>query len=128
MNQPKWVLDQIEKAEEAYSLAEKTTVKERMLFMQSVADSIEGLGQPVDRYHMKRLHCRSVDSSARRTGDNGEPIPRKKILSKHVLIRKHGKRENDIRKCNIGMYPVLCISKASNSPFAFSTAGGDNGE
>jgi NADP-dependent aldehyde dehydrogenase len=49
MNQPKWVLDQIVgKAEEAYSFMKKTTVKERMLFMQSVADSIEGLGQ-VDR-------------------------------------------------------------------------------
>jgi alpha-ketoglutaric semialdehyde dehydrogenase len=131
MNQPKWVLDQIVgKAEEAYSFMKKTTVKERMLFMQSVADSIEGLGQElIDAAHEETAlpHARLIGEKGRTVGQwraYSDAVGQGRYVEACIDTKNTEKGKNDIRKCNIGIGPVLVFG-ASNFPFAFSTAGGD---
>ncbi len=131
MNQPKKVLDHIvDKAEEAFSFMKKTTVKERMLFMHAVADSIERLGQElIDAAHEETAlpHARLTGEKARtivQWRTYADAVGQGRYVEARIDTSNTETGKNDLRKYNIGIGPVLVFG-ASNFPFAFSTAGGD---
>ncbi|WP_261512298.1 aldehyde dehydrogenase (NADP(+)) [Chryseobacterium paludis] len=127
----KEIIDQrIQMATDAYQFLKNTTIKERAVFMNTVADKIEALGEEL----LMTAHEETSLPLARLTGEKSRTIGQWRSYAKAVStgiytearidLSQPEKQKGDLRKYNIGIGPVVVFG-ASNFPFAFSTAGGD---
>ncbi|MFN1215776.1 aldehyde dehydrogenase (NADP(+)) [Chryseobacterium kwangjuense] len=121
---------QIQKAAEAFQFLKKTTVKERAVFMNAVADKIEALGEEL----LAVAHEETSLPLARLSGEKSRTVGQWRIYAKAVStgiytearidLAQPDTLKSDLRKFNTGIGPVVVFG-ASNFPLAFSTAGGD---
>lgn len=117
-------------AAEAYQFLKNTTVKERAVFMNAVADQIEALGEEL----LTTAHAETSLPLARLIGEKARTTGQWRSYAKAVAtgtytepridLAQPDRQKGDIRKYNVGIGPVVVFG-ASNFPFAFSTAGGD---
>lgn len=124
------ISQRIHLAAEAYQFLKKTTVKERVAFMNAIADKIEALGEEL----LATAHAETSLPLARLTGEKARAVGQWRSYAKAVAtgiytepridLSQPSALKGDLRKYNIGIGPVA-IFGASNFPFAFSTAGGD---
>lgn len=120
----------IQKAVEAFQFLKKTTVKERAVFMNAVADKIEALGEEL----LAVAHEETSLPLARLSGEKSRTVGQWRIYAKAVStgiytearidLAQPETPKSDLRKYNTGIGPVVVFG-ASNFPLAFSTAGGD---
>ncbi|MCD2421829.1 aldehyde dehydrogenase (NADP(+)) [Niabella pedocola] len=114
----------------AFQFLKTTTVKERAVFMQAVADQIEALGpELLDAAHRETALPlpRLTGEKARTVGQwraYADAVAKGLYVEARIDTAHKEKAKNDIRKYSIGLGPVLVFG-AGNFPFAFSTAGGD---
>ncbi|KXH84957.1 aldehyde dehydrogenase (NADP(+)) [Chryseobacterium kwangjuense] len=121
---------QIQKAAEAFQFLKKTTVKERAVFMNAVADKIEALGEEL----LAVAHEETSLPLARLSGEKSRTVGQWRSYAKAVStgiytearidLAQPDTLKSDLRKFNTGIGPVVVFG-ASNFPLAFSTAGGD---
>lgn len=121
---------QIQKAAEAFQFLKKTTVKERAVFMNAVADKIEALGEEL----LAVAHEETSLPLARLSGEKIRTVGQWRSYAKAVStgiytearidLAQPDTLKSDLRKYNTGIGPVVVFG-ASNFPLAFSTAGGD---
>lgn len=127
----KEVIDQrIQLATEAFQFLKKTTVKERAVLMNAIADKIEALGEEL----LTTAHEETSLPLTRLTGEKARTVGQWRSYAKAVStgiytepridLSQPDTLKADIRKYNVGIGPVVVFG-ASNFPFAFSTAGGD---
>ncbi|PUB34770.1 NADP-dependent aldehyde dehydrogenase [Elizabethkingia sp. YR214] len=117
-------------ATEAYQFLKDTTIKDREIFMNAVADKIEALNEVL----LATAHAETSLPFARLTGEKARTIGQWRSYAKAVAkgiytearidLPQPNQVKADLRKYNIGLGPVVVFG-ASNFPFAFSTAGGD---
>ena len=120
----------IQMASEAYQFLKNTTIKERAVFMNAVADQIEALGEEL----LTTAHAETSLPLARLTGEKARTTGQWRTYAKAVAsgiytepridLAQADRQKGDLRKYNVGIGPVVVFG-ASNFPFAFSTAGGD---
>ncbi|HMF72332.1 MAG TPA: aldehyde dehydrogenase (NADP(+)) [Flavitalea sp.] len=123
----------IRKAVTAFEVYKKIPSKTRALFLDTIADEILAIGDPL----IQRTMLETGLPEARLTGERGRTINQLKMFA--ALLREGSwveavidtaKPERkplaapDLRKMLLPVGPVVVFG-ASNFPFAFSTAGGD---
>jgi len=123
----------IRKAVTAFEVYRKVPSKKRALFLDTIADEILAIGDPL----IQRTMLETGLPEARLTGERGRTINQLKMFA--ALLREGSwveavidtaKPERkplaapDLRKMLLPVGPVVVFG-ASNFPFAFSTAGGD---
>ncbi|MCT2590059.1 aldehyde dehydrogenase (NADP(+)) [Streptomyces sp. N2-109] len=122
-----------EAADAAFDAFRHTTGARRADFLETIADNIEALGDPL----IARAHAESGLPVARLTGERGRTTGQLRLFAE--LVREGswaGARidparpertplpRSDIRQRAVGLGPVAVFG-ASNFPLAFSVAGGD---
>lgn len=120
----------VQMASEAYQFLKSTTIKQRAVFMNAVADKIEALAEEL----LTTAHAETSLPQTRLTGEKARTIGQWRSYAKAVAsgiyiepridLPQPEKQKGDLRKYNIGLGSVVVFG-ASNFPFAFSTAGGD---
>ncbi|WP_072804727.1 aldehyde dehydrogenase (NADP(+)) [Rhodococcoides yunnanense] len=127
------VQDATRLADEAFDTYRRTTSEARALFLESIADNIDALGDEL----IDRASAESGLSRVRLQGERGRTTGQLRLFAS--VLREgswNGARidpaqpdrkpapRSDIRLRNIPLGPVVVFS-ASNFPLAFSVAGGD---
>ncbi|WP_243795265.1 aldehyde dehydrogenase (NADP(+)) [Saccharopolyspora gloriosae] len=120
-------------AETAFEIYRATTFEQRAVFLETIADNIEAIGETLSA----RAHAESGLPLARTTGERGRTTGQLRLFAQVVREGSFtGARIDpaqpdrapapraDIRQRKIPLGPVAVFG-ASNFPLAFSVAGGD---
>ncbi|MCA1187908.1 MULTISPECIES: aldehyde dehydrogenase (NADP(+)) [unclassified Saccharopolyspora] len=120
-------------ADEAFETYRATTFEQRAVFLETIADNIEAIGETLSA----RAHAESGLPLARTTGERGRTTGQLRLFAQVVREGSFtGARIDpaqpdrspapraDIRQRKIPLGPVAVFG-ASNFPLAFSVAGGD---
>ncbi|SDQ81529.1 NADP-dependent aldehyde dehydrogenase [Actinopolyspora saharensis] len=120
-------------AEEAFEDYRALPAERRAVFLETVADNIEAIGEPL----IERAHAETGLPKARVTGERARTTGQLRLFAEVVREGSHsGARIDparsgqdlparpDIRQRRVALGPVAVFG-ASNFPLAFSVAGGD---
>ena len=123
----------VEKATEAFEAYRKISGKKKALFLNTIADEIENLGELL----IERCCAESGLPNARIMGERGRTVGQLRMFANLISegswleasieiadMERKPIPKPDIRKMLVPMGPVVVFA-ASNFPLAFSTAGGD---
>jgi alpha-ketoglutaric semialdehyde dehydrogenase len=119
-------------AEQAFDPFRATTLEQRAVFLERIADNIVAIGSALIERAMQETGL----PQARLEGERGRTVGQLRLFAKVVrdgnfltatldsALPERAPPRPDLRMCKIGVGPVAVFG-ASNFPLAFSVAGGD---
>ena len=126
-------IDQImQKSQKAFDIYKKTSLKERSLFMHTIADALESHGPELVRTAMQETNLseKRLNAELSRTAFQMRSYGAFCESAEWMDIRidtantERVPSKPDLRKMMVPLGPVIVFG-AANFPFAYSTAGGD---
>ena len=122
----------MQQSAEAFNVYQKVSPVNKALFLETIADNIEGLGDEL----IKQASDETNLPAARLTGERGRTTMQLRMFAQMLregswveasvdtAVADKNPPKPDIRKMLVALGPVVVFG-ASNFPFAYSTAGGD---
>ena len=120
-------------AEQAFDVYRKTSLQQRAVFLDSIAEEILAIGDEL----LERAHAETGLPLARLTGERGRTVGQLRLFAQAVrsghfltatidgaLPQRQPLPRSDLRLAKVALGPVAVFG-ASNFPLAFSVAGGD---